>query len=257
MSGLAGKTILLTRTRESNESDANLVRRFGATPVSFPAIRLTEPSSWEACDAAIIRLRSYDAVVFTSANAVRAFLARIGVVHPDAQQVLAHRRLYAVGRKTAAALSGNGMAVTLALESGTATDLADAIGSVEGQSILFPKSEIARDVLPSILRSRNAMVDEIVVYTTVPPPPGELETVRAGLHGGGIDAVLFFSPSAVRNAVQLLGTAAMRKPVAAVIGPTTAEAAREAGLRADVVAPQPTAEALLDSLADYFQNRQA
>lgn len=257
MTGLAGKTILLTRTQESNESDAELVRRFGATPVSFPAIRLTEPASWETCDAAILRLRSYDAVVFTSANAVQAFLARIGVVSPDALQVLVHRRLYAIGGKTAAALSGNGMTVTLALEAGTATELAEAIGAVEGQSILFPKSEIARDVLPSVLRNRNAAVDEIVVYRTVPPRPADLEAVRTSLHNGAIDAVLFFSPSAVRNAIQMLGKTAMEKAVAAMIGPTTAEAAREVGLRADVVASQPTAEALLDSLATYFQNRQA
>lgn len=255
MSGLAGRTLLLTRTREQNDADARLVHQRGAKALSFPGIRIAPPASWDACDAAIIRLRSYDSVVFTSANAVKAFVGRIDAVAPPARDVLRRRRAYAAGQKTAAALEAEGLPVTGALEAGTADDLAASMGDVAGRTILFPKSEIARDALPSALRTRDATVHEVVVYRTLPPERSDLEEARNAIRGGHIDALVFFSPSALWNVIQMIGTVAIRGIPVAVIGPTTAEAAKRAGLPVDLVSSQTTIESLLDSLEQYFQHR--
>lgn len=252
MSGLAGKTLLLTRTREQNEADAELVRRRGATPLSFPGIRIASPGSWDACDAAIIRLRSYDSLVFTSANAVRAFVGRIDAVTPPAREVLAHRRAFAIGQKTASALEAEGIPVAGMLEAGTADDLAASMGDVAGRTILFPKSEIARDVLPSALRARDATVHEVTVYRTLPPEQADLDEARKAIRDGRVDALVFFSPSAVWNVLQMIGAVAVRGIPVAVIGPTTAEAAKQTGLPVDVIATHTTIESLLDSLEQYF-----
>jgi uroporphyrinogen-III synthase len=256
MNGLAGKTILLTRSREMNKTDSLLVRKRGATVMTLPGITIGEPDSWGSCDAAIVRLRSYDSVVFTSANAVKAFLGRIDAINPDARIVLAGKQLIAIGGKTQAALNRSGLATAATLEAGTAAELARAMGDVTGRMILFPKSDIARDVLPSVLRARDAVVDDIVVYKTLPPPAGDLNRIRNAIRTGGVNAVLFFSPSALWNIVQMIGIRAISELTVAVIGSTTASAARQAGLEVDVVAPKPSLESLLDSLEQYYKNKQ-
>ena len=64
------------------------------------------------------------------------------------------------------------------------------------------------------------------------------------------DAVVFTSTSTVRN---LVGIAGKPHPstVIACIGPATAKTAEEHGLRVDVLAPEASADSLVDALADY------
>ncbi len=86
-------------------------------------------------------------------------------------------------------------------------------------------------------------VDDVTAYRTVraAPPPAE---VREAIKTGQFDAVVFTSSSTVRNLVGIAG-----KPhattVVACIGPATAKTAEEHGLRVDVLAPEPSAEALV------------
>jgi uroporphyrinogen III methyltransferase/synthase len=92
-------------------------------------------------------------------------------------------------------------------------------------------------------------VDDVTAYRTVraAPPPAE---IREAIKTGQFDAVVFTSSSTVRNLVGIAG-----KPhattVVACIGPATAKTAEEHGLRVDVLASEPTAEALVDALAEY------
>ena len=92
-------------------------------------------------------------------------------------------------------------------------------------------------------------MDDVTAYRTVraAPPPAE---VREAIKTGQFDAVVFTSSSTVRNLVGIAG-----KPhsttVVACIGPQTAKTAEEHGLRVDVLAPEPSAEALVEALADF------
>ena len=72
----------------------------------------------------------------------------------------------------------------------------------------------------------------MTAYRTVraAPPPAP---IREALKGGGVDAVLFTSSSTVRNLVGIAGKP-HESTVIAVIGPQTAQAVREQGLRVDV-----------------------
>jgi uroporphyrinogen III methyltransferase/synthase len=92
-------------------------------------------------------------------------------------------------------------------------------------------------------------VDDVTAYRTVraAPPPAE---VREAIKSGQFDAVVFTSSSTVRNLVGIAG-----KPhastVVACIGPQTAKTAEEHGLRVDVLAAEPSVDALVDALAEY------
>jgi uroporphyrinogen III methyltransferase/synthase len=252
LNSLRGKTILLTRSDEANAEVANRLKSCGADTLSLPTIRFTDPDSWSACDAAIQELRNYDAILFTSSNAVRAFLARIEAVDATRLEMLRTIRVHAVGERTHDSLESAGVTAILA-EGGTAEDLAESVGEhVQGKRFLFPKCNIAREVLPDALKARGAAVDEAVVYKTVAPAPRDLDAVRNALRLRSIDILVFFSPSAVSNFVQMIGTGFTESLVVAVIGPTTAEAARNAGFAVSVVSDKPTTEGLIDAIDRFL-----
>src|SRR5579863_1361611 len=74
---LAGKRILVTRTREQASTLSERLTALGAIPIEFPTIRIVPPSDWTALDEALRKLflveggeQSYTWLVFTSANGV-------------------------------------------------------------------------------------------------------------------------------------------------------------------------------------------
>ncbi len=259
MSALAEKSILVTRSDAENAGLAKLFEERGARTLSLPTVRFVEPDSWEACDAAIVNLRQYDCILFTSRNSVSAFLKRIEEVNKQAWGVLGSRAIYAVGEKTAEAITSAGLSVAGSPEIASSEDLAAMLGeeTTAGKRFLFPKSSIARDVLPNVLRALDAVVDEIVVYKNEPPGRKELDRMREALQHSEVDAVTFFSPSSVRNFIQLLGSKHLERAVVAAIGPTTAKAAEDLGVTVDVIAPRATAESLVDAIEQHFLSLQS
>ena len=196
----------------------------------------------------------YEWVGFTSANAVKAVREKLEECGLDAR-AFAGLKIAAVGGVTADALRAWGLNPDL-VPSGEQSarglledwppydDLLDPINR-----ILLPRADIATDTLVAGLQEMAWEVDDVTAYRTVraaPPPPETREAIKSGR----FDAVLFTSSSTVRNLVGIAG-----KPhastVIACIGPATAKTAEEHGLRVDVLAPEASAVALVDALADH------
>ncbi|RPI05803.1 MAG: uroporphyrinogen-III synthase [Ignavibacteriae bacterium] len=251
---LSGKTILVTRPKDNNAEIRRMLESLGASVVCLPTIEIVDPDSWDECDASIWKLAEYESVCFTSKNAVEKFVQRVRLLRPQALNTLATRNLYAVGEKTKSTLEATGFSVQVIPQKHSAEHLAQSFygQNIQGKHFLFPKSNIAREILPSELRSLGAVVDEIVTYKTVIPESENLECVRALLADGKIDILTFFSPSSVRNLVELIGVELLQGRLIAVIGPTTAEAVQEAGLDAAVVAKQQTAAGMVQGIMEYY-----
>jgi len=251
---LEGKVFLLTRTGEQSQPLVELLEERGAYPLILPTIAVVEPDSWDECDRAIVNLREYFGVIFTSSNAVERFVGRIEKTNPQAKVALSMRHIYAVGEKTSGALHKAKVPVELIPENQGAEGLIAALGDVDvaGKRFLFPRSNIGRDLLPNALRSKDAVVDEVIVYKTVGTQPSNLDLVRRALVNQEIDVVTFFSPSSVENFVQMVGNEYAENTLVAAIGPTTTKAAQDCGLPVLITAKQSTAESLVESLVDYF-----
>jgi len=251
---LEGKVFLLTRTADQSQPLVELLEDRGAYPLVLPTIAIADPDSWDECDRAIVNLRGYFGVIFTSSNAVERFLKRIEKVNPQARVALLNQHIYAVGERTRATLHKAQVPVEFVPESQSADGLAAALGDIDvaGKRFLLPRSDIASDVLPNALRSKDAVVEEVIVYKTVGPQPKNLDVVRRALATQEIDVVTFFSPSSVQNFVQMVGNECAENTLVAAIGATTAKAAKDCGLPVQITAKQSTAEALVESVADYF-----
>ena len=251
---LSGKTILITRSKNASAEIQSLLESRAASIICLPTIEIIDPDSWNDCDAKIWKLAEYDSVCFTSKNAVDKFVKRIRLLRPQALNTLATRNLYAVGEKTKSTLEASGFSVQLIPQKHSAENLVQSFygQNISGKHFLFPKSNIACDIMPKELRSLGAIVDEIITYKTVIPEPENLEYIRTLLTNGKIDIITFFNPSSVRNFVEMIGVDTLLHVLIAVIGATTAEAVKEVGLEVNIVAKQQTAESLVQGIVDYF-----
>ncbi|HEX2235868.1 MAG TPA: uroporphyrinogen-III synthase, partial [Actinomycetota bacterium] len=149
-------------------------------------------------------------------------------------------------------LRARGIAPDLVPRRHTGEDLAGVLGRGTGR-VLLPRVEGAPRALVDDLVDAGWEVDEVAAYRNVPADPGPaLEEVRAGR----FDAVVLTSGSTARGFVDAagppegLGLAPGQHPerVVACIGPRTAAAAAEAGLRVDAVAREHTTAGTVKAL---------
>ncbi len=232
------------------------LRELGAHVLEVPAIATAPPESWEEFDAALHDLEQYDWIAFASATAVDAALSRISALGLPPPPV--GTRLAAVGKATAQRLHDRLRSPDLVPEIATGEGLAEAMAPlVRGRRVLVPRAAEGRHELLDGLAAAGADVVDAPCYRTVAAPAAALAPLADALLGGIIDAVTFASPSAVRSVVAALGARAelLDRCTLAAIGPTTAAALQEAGLRVSVTPEVSTAAGLADAIAGHLGPR--
>lgn len=255
---LAGKRVLVTRTRAQASTLAEVLRLEGAHPLLLPAIELDRrvDAAATARVARALTEGAYGWTVFTSPNAVDTFLDALFEAGGDARS-LARTRIAAIGAATEHALRARGLRADLVPAEAVGEALGSALAPhVAGGRVLLPRAEGARDVLPAALRAAGAEVDELTLYLAAPPadPPAE---VLAAVRAGQVDVAMFTSSSTVTNLAKMLGgdLSSLRGAVIACIGPVVAETARERGLTVDVVAEPHTIEELVEATRAFLHAR--
>jgi uroporphyrinogen III methyltransferase/synthase len=251
---LFGRRIVVTRSRVQAHRLSVLLEAAGAEVIEVPAIRIVPPDDYGPVDRAIERLAEYRWAVFTSQNAVTAFMDRVGQRGGDAA-ALSTVRIASIGPATARALLEHGLRPAVAPGRFVAEALVEAFAreradDVRGARVLLPRAAEARAVLPDGLRALGASVDVVPVYRVEMEREQDLGAWRRLLHGP-VDAVTFTSPSTVRHFVELAGPEGPRVLDAAIIaciGPVTAAAARELGLSPGVIAETYTIPGLVEAL---------
>ncbi len=254
---LVRKRVLVTRTREQASELSRLLARHGAEAIELPTIELHPCANPPELEHAISGLRSslYTWVIFTSANAVEQFLAHLRDASLDAR-AFARARLAAIGPGTDAALERHALRADIVPERFVAEGLLEALArhTLRGQHVLLPRAVGARPVLVEGLEAMGAQVDELKLYEAVVPQDPNAEGLRR-LYDGEVDIVTFASSSAVRNLVQMLrgDVEPLRRPLIAAIGPITAQAVRDVGLKVSVMPEKHTVEALVAALLDHYE----
>ena len=257
---LYGWRVLVPRTKDQAGAMSERLRGHGAVPVEVPTIAVEPPRTPAQMERAIKGLVTgrYEWIVFTSTNAVRAVREKFEEFGLDAR-AFAGVKIACVGEATADAVRAYGIAPEL-VPSGEQSseglladfppfdDVLDPINRV-----LLPRADIATETLAAGLREGGWEIDDVTAYRTVRAAPPAAE-IRDAIKSGGFQAVCFTSSSTVRNLVGIAGKPHARTVVAA-IGPQTAAAAREFGLRVDVLPETATVPALVDALAEFAAAR--
>lgn len=243
---LAGKRVMITRPVHQAQEFADAVRARGAQPVVLPLIEIGPPDDPQPARSAAASVHDYDWLVFTSRNAVDAFFENLQAGDPGPRGI----KVAAIGSKTSAALHAHGLAADVIPESFAGENLAAALLEriAPGRRVLIYRAQEARDVLPAALQAAGIEVDDVAAYKTgATSPPDLAEKLAAS------DVITFTSASTVAAFVKNVGADGarmLRAKTVACIGPVTAQAARDAGLRVDVVATEYTVEGLLNALED-------
>jgi uroporphyrinogen-III synthase len=248
---LDGRRVAVTRARGADDALPARLRELGAEVLHFPAIAVGPPASFEELDRALRDLRPFAWVAFASANAVEWTVRRMGEIGVPVA-ALAAPRLAAVGPATAEALARAVRPPDLVPADARGEALAAALApEVRGLRVLVPRAEEGRPELTAGLAAAGAEVAAPIAYRTLPAPPETLRGLGDLLEQGSLDAVIFASPSAVRAVADALGDRAplVARAAVAVIGPTTAEAARQAGWPVTVRPSYPGAAALAEAVA--------
>ncbi|MEI5890717.1 uroporphyrinogen-III synthase [Bacillus cereus] len=250
MNALAGKTVLITRAQHQAKQMSVAVKEKSGIPLEIPLLRMEGMSSRQIQHIAK-QLRSYDWVIFTSKNGVAFFLDSLKKKLP------ATIKIAAVGVKTKLELEKRGYQVAFVPTSFVAEVFAEEfIKKLSGnERILFPKGNLARDVIPVALRGIGVSLDELIVYGTKANVEKRQELI-ASLEVEKIDIITFTSPSTVTSFVHLLEGTNWRewtkKCTIACIGPITE---KEAILYfPHVIVPKEyTVEALLQCICESIK----
>ena len=260
---LFGKRILVTRPKDQGVDLVERLEAMGAEAIEAPMIRIEPPDDFGPMDEACARAGEFDWIVFSSANAVDAFMNRL-LSGPRDLRALGGVRVCGVGPATAERLAHHGVKVDLTPPEYRAEALLRALtdrGSVKGLKILLPHADIGRELIADEMRKQGADVTEVVAYRTVAVDAdrdGEPDVYRMLLEHR-IDVVTFTSASAVRNIVRVLGVEPavdlLASTVVACIGPVTAEAAAQANITTTIQPANYTIPALVDAIAKHFEKQ--
>lgn len=242
MGSLEGRVVLVTRSRERAGELSARLRERGAVPIEAPAISIepVEPSG--QLDAAVREAAEgeFDWIVFTSAAGVEAWFGRAEALGEGP----ARSRVAAVGSGTAESLRAHGVEPDLVPSTFTTAALGEELPAGAGR-VALPRADIAPADLERTLEAKGWTPVRVDAYRSRPARRLP-EEAAAALRAERVDALLFTSKSTVDGFVSLAGI--VEGPAVVCIGPVTADAAREAGLRVRAVAEPHTLGGLVDAV---------
>jgi uroporphyrinogen-III synthase len=249
--------VVVTRAAAQSEKLCEELKVRGATVRLLPLISFGPPEDYKAVDDALARWESFDWILFTSANAVQAVMERrrlLGGAPASLDGV--KPRAAAVGPATAEAAEAAGFSVGCVATNHSGTGLVEELGEeVRNRSVLLPRSDRANPELTETLKRLGATVTAVTAYRTLPPTKGDRARVQDCVKEG-VDGILFYSPSAVENFLELLGRDRLEKlqgrTVMVAIGPTTAGALSAAGVQRIAWAADTATSAVIGALEGHL-----
>jgi uroporphyrinogen III methyltransferase / synthase len=262
---LFGKRVLVTRPREQAAELCDALGALGAETIEAPMIRIVPPEDPAPLQDAVSRVSEFDWIVFTSGNAVQAFMETLLAGGQDVR-ALKGPKLCTVGPSTAEKLTTFGIKVDLVPAEFRAEGVVQALAAqapLQGARVLFPRGDIAREVIGEELRAAGAEITEVVAYRTIIDDVQREEDpdIYGMLLERKIDVVTFTSGSAVRNFARVYGEEQaadlLRNTEVAVIGPITAQAAEQLGIRVSIQPGTYSIQALVDAIAGHFSATKA
>jgi|GEM_PF-1207911 len=229
-------------TRELDELSEIFAKKVGLDVVVNPVIRIEFHVNTKVL-AEQIADTNYDAIAFTSQNAVKAFSEIIFKEKIKVPQV----KFYAIGDSTARHLKLLDIEPFLP-KNNDAVALSELILKDKNiRTVLFPCAEHHLEDLPEWLKRQNVQVRELICYSTI--------LLKNKIEVNGMEGIVFMSPSAVKSFFSV------NKVIDAIpiftIGRTTADEVRRWTTNSVVIANRPDVNSIFEKVMEYFSNQKA
>jgi uroporphyrinogen-III synthase len=253
---LAGKRVMVTRAAEQSQTLVNALLEAGAEAVMVPLVAFAAPDDTAELDRCLRDGARFDWVFFTSQNAVRAVQERCTALGCSLKQSFSTAKIAAVAPTTAEAARGAGLHVDYVSRVHNGVALAGELsGEVRGKRVLLPRSDRANPDLIEELERFGAQATPVVAYKTV-GAEFDAQRLQEVMANRPVDAVLFFSPSAVHHLRELAGVEKFRnfgrQAAFVAIGPVSERALKEEGVERILTAADTTVAASIAALREFF-----
>lgn len=240
------KSILVTQEAPSdaNSPYLKLAEKFGLK-IDFRPFIQVEPVPVKEFRKQKIDILQHTAIIFTSRNAVDHFFTICSELKIE---IPADMKYFCVSDQTSNYLQKYIVIRKRKIFTGlkTAMDLMELLKKHKSEKYLFPCSDIRKNDIPDFLKQNGYTFTEAIIYNTVAADLSDLKEVF-------YDIVAFFSPSGITSLFQNFPEFKQNNTRIAAFGPTTAQAARDAGLILDIEAPLPNAPSMTGALELYIK----
>jgi uroporphyrinogen-III synthase len=266
---LKGKTVAITRPAGQAEEAGKLIEAKGGVPYYIPAIEIKGLSNFSPVKKFITELLKgqVDYAIFMSTNGVKYLFGVAETLKQtgELKEGLAKAFVIAVGPRTAQALEEEyHVHVGLVPTKYSSEGLIECFQGreVSGKKIRIPRTSNATPTLTDKLKAMGADVEEIYVYESGLPVDEKLKDkffqdltygkINAIVFGSGLSAKNIFKMLAEKASMEKLRSIINGKVTTVAIGPTTAEALGEMGVKVDVMPEDYLFEKALAALAKYW-----
>ena len=246
------KKILVSQPKPTSEKSPyfDIAEKFDVELVFRPFIKVEGITSKEF-RAQKVSILDYTAVVFTSRHAIDHFFTmakELRVNIPEdmkyfcvTETIALYIQKYVQYRKRKIFFG----------ETGKIEDLIPAMVKHKTEKYLVPMSDVHNNSLSLLLNSKKLNHTECVMYKTVSNDFTEEEVKNFDY-----DMLIFFSPSGIESLTKNFPDFKQGKIAIATFGPTTAKAAKDAGLRLDIEAPSEKYPSMTGALLHYLIEKQ-
>ena len=248
---LLDKTIITTQQADSAHQLIKLLSEKGARALHIPMIR-THILQLKSKEIEILKnLNEFDLLVFTSKSGVRGFFENLHTLQ-EGSHIPKKLQIAAIGQGTADEVAMRGHRVTYMNPGKDVGDLAAFINEEVlkgGERVLLSLGNLASAFLEKEL-AKTAYVTRIDVYRTDPIIPQNYHDQNL-VNCQQADICIFSSPSGFQTYLKYYNLDVI--PKFAAIGNTTADCIMSEGYNVEVVAPYPSATAMVEALEEYFR----
>jgi uroporphyrinogen-III synthase len=242
------KKILVSQPKPTSEKSPyyDIASKFGVELIFRPFIKV-EGMSAKEFRTQKVNILDYTAIVFTSRHAIDHFFTlakelRINIPEDMkyfcvTETIALYIQKYVQYRKRKVFFGSTGRI----------DDLLPTMVKHKTEKYLVPMSDVHNDSISKLLDSKKLNHCECVMYKTVSNDftPEEVENFD-------YDMLIFFSPSGIEALTKNFPEFNQGEIAIATFGPATAKAAKEAGLRLDIEAPNEKYPSMTGALQHYL-----
>ena len=246
------KKILVSQPKPSSEKSPyyDIASKFGVELVFRPFIKV-EGITAKEFRAQKVAILDYTAVVFTSRHAIDNYFTlakEMRITIPEdmkyfcvTETISLYIQKYVQYRKRKVFFG----------TTGKIDDLIPTMVKHKQEKYLVPMSDVHNDSVTNMLNAKKLQHRECGMYRTVSNDftPEEVKTFD-------YDMLVFFSPSGIESLTKNFPNFNQGEIAIATFGPTTAKAAKDAGLRVDLEAPSEKYPSMTGALNHYLLEKQ-